>query len=122
MNLRTYLFGLTLSSIFCWAAFLIIIFTVNPYQADSLNLSFFFISLFFALLGTFALLGFYFRVKWGNLDAIYAYLGISLRQAIWFSLCIVGLLILQAFRVLTWWDGALLVSAILLFELFFRTK
>lgn len=53
-------------------------------------------------------------------DAIH--MGISLRQGILLSVIIVVILILQSFRVLTWWDGLLAVGAVLMVELYFLAR
>lgn len=48
--------------------------------------------------------------------------GISLRQGFLISLAAVVILVLQSFRVLTWWDGMLAMGAIMMLELYFLVK
>lgn len=48
--------------------------------------------------------------------------GIAFRQGILLSLAAVSLLILQVFRVLTWWDGLLVLGAIFMAELYFLVR
>lgn len=122
MSLRTYLWGITLAALLCWIAFGLVLTGIDPFQADLAGLSTFFVSLFFALLGSFTFIGFWLRVKITKGEVVYAHIGTSFRQGILLSLACIGLLLLQAARVLTWWDGTLLVLAILLVELYFRTK
>ena len=79
-------------------------------------------SLFFGLVGTLTLIGYYGRVLASRGEVIYANIGVSFRQAVLIAFAVVALLILQSFRLLTWWDGGLLVVAIMLLELYFRAK
>jgi len=58
MTLRQYLTVMLLATLMCWAAFILVIVNVDPFQANWLSLTFFYISLFSALLGTLALLFF----------------------------------------------------------------
>jgi len=47
---------------------------------------------------------------------------LSLRQGMLLSLLACGLLFLQSFRILVWWDGLLLLAGIFLIELYFLNK
>lgn len=122
MTLTAYQFGLFLVSVFFWVAWGMTIFSVNPYDADRFSFASFFISLFFALLSTFTLIGFWIRGKKNKGATVASSIGGSMRHAFLFSAAGIGLLLLQAARVLSWWAGALLVGSILLLELYFRTK
>jgi len=46
----------------------------------------------------------------------------SFRQAILLSLILTVSLILQSFRLLAWWDGALLVGSVTLLEFYFMSR
>jgi len=122
MTLAAYLFGLFLVSVFFWIAWGMTLFSVNPYDADRFSFASFFISLFFALMATFTLLGFWIRGKTDKKGAVTSHVGVSLRHAFLLSAAGIGLLLLQAARVLSWWAGGLLVGSILLLELYFRTR
>ncbi len=122
MSARFYLWFCGVLTVICWIIAIGIILVSDPYLIEIKIFAAFFISLLSALIGSLTLLGYNIRIRLSKREILYAHLGISLRQAILFSLVIVGLLLLQAARVLNWWDGVLLVSAILLLELYFRTK
>ncbi len=49
-------------------------------------------------------------------------MGISIRQGFFLALGITILLVLQTFRILTWWDGLLALGAIFMLELYFLSK
>ncbi len=122
MTLRSYLFLIFMATVLCWGAFLLALFNTNPEDAGVMALVSFFGSLFFALMGTLTLIGFYLRVYFSKNEVIYANMGIAFRQAVLFSICVIGLLILQALRLLNWWDGILFCLAILSLELYFRSR
>ncbi len=122
MSLRTYLIGVFIGTILCWGAFVLTILNIDPTDSGTLGLASFFSSLFFALTGTFGLIGFFARIWLSGNEIIYENIGISFRQGVLFSLCIVGLLALQAIRMLTWWNGILLVLIIIMLEFYFMAK
>ena len=51
-----------------------------------------------------------------------ANVALSFRQGILLALLAVGLLILQSFRMLVWWDALLVVAGVFLIELYFLSK
>jgi len=75
-----------------------------------------------AIAGTFALI-FYFLRFWARKTEIRnAHLNTSLRQGILLSLMLVVGLAFQRLRILTWWDGLLLLAIILLLEFWFISR
>jgi hypothetical protein len=117
-----YLLGMSIAAILCWAAFAMAVFSVNPYKADFISIASFFVSLFFAIAATLTIFIFYFRGRNEDEESLTGKLGLSFRHSALIALAGVGLLIFQAIRILTWWDGALLVIAILLLEMYFRSR
>ena len=122
MGFIAYLSGMSIAAILCWAAFAMAVLSVNPYKADFISITSFFVSLFFAISATLTAIIFFFRGRKEDENSLARKLGVSFRHAALIALAICGLLILQAFRILTWWDGALLVIAILLIEFYFRSR
>ena len=121
-SLKAYLFGIFMATVLSWAAFVLIIFNVNPYSTSRWILFLFFLCLFLALVGTITLIGFYLRFWFSKKEIGFAHIGPSIRQAILLSLCVITLLALQILRLVNIWTGILLVLAILSLEFFFRTK
>ncbi|MDP1619442.1 MAG: hypothetical protein Q8M12_00415, partial [bacterium] len=82
----------------------------------------FYLSLFFVGSGIFNLV--LLRLRKGTLNAETASsnIGLSFRQGMLLALFMIGLLVLQSFRVLVWWDGLLLFGGIFLIELYFVSK
>lgn len=122
MTLRSYLIGMLISTIFCWASFVLILIYVDPDQAGFIGFLSFYVSLFFAIIGTLTLIGFYLRVWFSKNEVLFAHVAPSFRQAVLLSVILITSLLLQSFRLLTWWDGALLVGSIVLLEFYFMTR
>lgn len=122
MPTAVYLIGLLLSSIFSWVALFIILTKLDPVLDGTLAISLFFITLFFALTSTFALIGFYARIWWRRNEIYYQNINIAFRQGILLSIGVCGLMGLQALRVLTWWDALLLGVTIVLIEVLSLAK
>ncbi|MCX6763190.1 MAG: hypothetical protein NTZ97_00430 [Candidatus Moranbacteria bacterium] len=55
-------------------------------------------------------------------DTAISNVSLSLRQGILLALLAVGLLALQSFRMLVWWDGLFLLAGIFLIELYFLSR
>jgi len=99
-----------------------ILFFVNPYKADAGIFVLFFISLLFALAGTWGVLEFRIITRTRGFDAIQSKIFSSFRHGFMVSLVISGLLFMQGIEVLTFWDGVVFVLAIVLFEAYFLTR
>lgn len=122
MALFAYILGMAVAGVLCWSAFAMVVFSVNPFKADIISISTFFISLFFAVASTLTIFIMILRKRQDKETSPTSLLGSSFRYAAMASLILVSLLILQTLRILNWWDGALVVITILLIELFFRTR
>lgn len=122
MTLGTYLFGISISTVLCWVAWILTLFNLDPKTAGTVGFLSFFTSLFFALIGTLTIAGFYIRLLASKNEYYYENITISFRQAILASIMVVGLLVLQALRLLNFFDGTLFVLAIILLEAYFLAR
>ena len=83
MTLRQYLILMSLGTLICWAAWVVIINTFAPNTAGILGLLFFYVSLFLALVGTFSVIVFLIRrVIIKNDEVIFRHVRRTLRQSI----------------------------------------
>ncbi len=122
MTLSSYLLGIGISTILCWVAWLLTLFNLDPRTAGTVGFLSFFTSLFFALVGTLTIAGFYLRLLSTKNEYYYENITISFRQAILASISISGLLILQALRLLHLFVGILFVLSIILLEAYFLAR
>lgn len=119
MSLMRYLIILGLATLLCWAALFAVVFLINPSSAGWLAFIFFYLSLGFALVGTFSLLGYLIRMMRSKDEIPHTLVSIASRQSLLFTGLILLALILQSQRFLTWWNLLVLVAVAGLVELFF---
>lgn len=108
-----------LGSILCWAAWWIVVINIDPSQDTGLGFSFFYISLFLALLGTISIFAFIIRKLFSKEQLpMFRYVQKSFRDSIFFSGLIIVLLYLQGINYLRWWNALLLLGALVLYLAF----
>jgi len=102
-----------------WA---LVLMYIEPAGSGYMGLSLFYTTLFLGLMGFFTLLSFSLKRWINNNEVIFAYIASSFRQGFWMSIIIVGLLVMQGGRILSWWNALLYVGAIALLELYFISE
>ena len=101
---------MVLATVLAWLGFFIIISSFDPTKGSWLVYTMFYGILFLSILGTLSLLGFLSRNIFTRKRARPRLMATeSFRQAIIFSAVLILALMLQAGRVLTWWNMALLI-------------
>ncbi len=123
MTLKSYLWAIRMGTFLSIGAFVAVLFFIDPEAWGFLGKILFYFSLALALSGVFILFltWLYLRLN-RDLDNMSVILGASFRQGILLSALAVIILLLQSFRILTWWDGILVVAGMLLIELYFLTR
>ncbi len=106
------------ATIIFFGAWLVVLFSVDPYEADALSFLFFYLSLFFTLVGVISIIGSVLRRTFVKDRVVFRQVITSFRQAILFSCLIIACLFLQGQRLLTWWNILFLISALVMMELF----
>jgi len=130
--IKKHLTPIAILSIISWTGFILVIFRLEPCRTysstefcnttSSLAMILFYASLFFALTGTFTILGYLSRV-WIYKTEIYTnHLNISLRQGILLSICSMTILAFLSLNILRWWTTILLLLTIILIEFYFLSK
>ena len=122
MALKLYLFGLystlTLSFFLC----LLLILEANPYQAPTWILTVFYLTIFLIVTSALSLINYYLKIWASNREVIFSQLAPAVRQASLIGVIVVSCLFFKQINVLNWWIFTMLVIAIGLLELFFRSK
>ncbi|MDD3481026.1 MAG: hypothetical protein PHW75_02260 [Patescibacteria group bacterium] len=121
MNWRNYTRGLTLSTLIFGALLLILTIFTSPEQG-MFTIILYYTSIFFFVMGLSSLIIFFARKWWTHGEVIYTAVKVSLRQGFLFSTFLISLFVLSSFRLLTWWDGAILAVSFVLIELFFKAR
>lgn len=119
MSLKKYLILMSVCTLFCWLALVLVINYIDPTETNLLGFLFFYLSLFLACLGTMSVLGFAVRMKFLKDEIVYKQVGTAFRQAVMFSFLVTGSLFLQSKSLLTWWNILLFILALTILEFFF---
>ena len=119
MTLRQYLTVMTLATLMCWTALVLVILNVDPFQANWLSLIFFYLSLFSSLLGTLALLFFLlFQFFRQSPTAMFRQVTKSFRFGCFASAALTALAYLLGRGWLQWWNAVVFLAALLSFVIF----
>lgn len=123
MSLKQYLILISVGSVITWITWVIVLFSVNPFESGALGFTLFYITLSVACIGTLALMGFGVRM------AIYRHEGIVLRQvttafrqSIFLTMILIGSLILQSHALLAWWNILIFIAGVTILEFFFLSS
>lgn len=120
MTLKQYLTIMGLASILCWTALGVVLVNVNPFEAALLSFVFFYVSLFFSLLGTLSIILFVlYRLISQERQPMFRYVQRSFRDAFFISVSLVILLFLQGQEWLNIWSFTFFLL-ILVFALSFK--
>jgi len=122
MTLRTYLILFAVATVIAWVGWSVVVTTVDPFEAETIWLIAFYASLAIALFGLFSLIGFFLRVWMSREQRIFRHLAVASRQGLLLSFFLCSLLMLQANKILYWWNVSLLILALIIIELFFSTR
>ncbi|MBI5135210.1 hypothetical protein HZA86_03175 [Candidatus Uhrbacteria bacterium] len=118
MTLTRYTLMLLVATLIAWSGFAVVITQINPQTTGYDGFLLFYISLFFCLLASFSLIGLLIRLKTQKQHLPYYVVLLSFRQAIFFSLLVIGALLLQSQKALYWWNMVLLVIGLTAVEFF----
>lgn len=118
MTLRAYLFIMLLATIVCWTAFAFIILTVNPETTNWVGFLLFYFSLFLALTGTAAIIGF--LIRFIGLRRVLAFNSVrdAFRQSFLLAFLFAAILFLLAKDLFSWFNLIFLVAGLSVLEYF----
>jgi hypothetical protein len=123
MTLKSYLWGMKIGALLSFIAWVLIIFNIDPTESAAPGKLLFYGSFFLFLSAFFIIILTWMRKKTEKgKDFETVYISGNFRQGILIAFLISILLVLQSFRILVWWDGALVVAGIFLVELYFLTR
>lgn len=110
MNLRQYLAIMFFATLLGWAAWIFVVFNVDPFQDSTLGFFFFYLSLFFSLIGTLSLIAFLLTQIFPQPQVpMYRLVQKSFRIGLLLSGILIVLLFLQGKGILTKWNSILLL-------------
>jgi len=118
MTIKSYLTIMMVATVVCWSAFSFVFWTVNPEITNWLGFSLFYLSLFLALSGTAAIIGFLIRFVGLKHELAFYSVRVAWRQSFLFAFLIIAILFLSAYNLLTWLNSFLLVVGLSILEYF----
>jgi Ca2+/Na+ antiporter len=108
-----------ISSVLCWFAWWVVVINIDPFQDTGLGFFFFFISLFFSMLGTVSVVAFLSRKLFSHSQwPMFYYVKKSFRDSLLISLLLVTLLFLQGQGYLRWWNVGVVCVLVLFYVAF----
>lgn len=122
MSHHKYLAIIAAAGVFSWIAWIMVINKLDPFESTGLALGLFYMSLFFALVCTFTVFGFYFRVWLNRNEIYYNHINIAFRQGFLLTMIALGCLTFQLIGVLTWWSGLLFIATVTMVEFYFMAR
>ena len=118
MTLIRYIALMFVATALSWSAWYTVLSIINPFEADAVGLILFYLSFGISLTGTFALIGFVIRWFLVRDELTFQKVLISFRQGIFLSILLIGMLLLQRMRILTWYNAAFLILGLTIAEFF----
>jgi len=118
MTLRAYLISMLIAAFLCWLGWGVILFTINPVTTNLLGFSLFFISLFLAITGTAAIVGFLIRFILLKHELAFRSVKDAFRQSFLFSFLIIAALFLLSKGLFSWFNLVFLIIGLSSLELF----
>lgn len=102
---------------------LVFIVFVNPKEAGTFGLTVFLAALFLTILSFFTLVFIILQIRWTkDKERIFESFFPSFRRAILIALFLIGIILLNRFKVLNWWRGGAFLLVIILLEIVFCLK
>ncbi|NCO05127.1 MAG: hypothetical protein GW939_03190 [Candidatus Magasanikbacteria bacterium] len=109
MNLKQYLTIMGLATILCWVAWIFVIININPFDGNTTGFIFFYITLFFSLIGTNSIIIFALYRLINKKLPLFRHVQKSFHEASGISSIIIFVLFLQGKGWLTIWNFGLFV-------------
>lgn len=122
MTLKSYLLVMSVLTALCWGIFIFVAGMIDPFSTNWLGFLLFYFSLFIALSGLSALVGFFVRFVVLKKELAFNLVKLSFRQSFLFSLFIIFALFLQSKNLLGWINLILIILAFSVLEMFLISR
>lgn len=122
MTLKAYILGMRFITLFSLIALGAVIFYIDPENSGAIGIVLFYLVVFFVLSGIFNLFLLFIRRKLLGNELAAESIGLSFRQGILLSILVLGIMALQSYQILIWWDALLVVAGVFLIELYFLSR
>lgn len=121
MTVRTFIAGIIFCAFIGAISWISILINVDPSEGVSV-IFLFHLTLAILSISLFTLIGFFLRRLIFSRSIPFSLVSVSFRQAVLFSVIVIGVLLFQELRILSWWSIGLLVGSVVLLELYFISR
>lgn len=122
MSLIKYLITMFAGTLISFIAWIYVLFNIDPTQTSALGFAFFYISLGLTLIGLFSLIGFGARKIFMKKELDFRHVYVSFRQAIFISLILIVVLLLESNNLFSWLNVIFLIVALTALDFFIVSK
>ncbi|MDO8559811.1 MAG: hypothetical protein Q7S23_02115 [bacterium] len=105
-----------------WASWWSVVTNIEPASGNPAALAYFFSTLFFSLMGTIYFGAYFLQMRLIGRQAPIQCVRASTRQAVLFTTLVCASLLLQGWRLLTWFNAVLLIALLTFIELMFISR
>lgn len=121
MTVKTFIAGIIFCALMGIVSWVSILINVDPTQG-AFAIFLFYLTLAVFSVSLFTLIGFFLRKFFSPRTIPFSLVGVSFRQAVLLSVVVIGTLLFQNLRILSWWSIILLVGSVVLMELYFISR
>lgn len=118
MSLRQYIIIMIFATILCWVSLGFVVVNIDPFDANYLGFIFFFVSVFFSLVGTLSLLAFAFYSIFKKNEPLYRIVRNSFKDSVVWSGIFTVLLFLQGKDLLNIWNTLIFIGILVSLSIF----
>lgn len=122
MSLVKYLITMLAGTLISFVVWVYVLFNIDPTNTSILGFVFFYISLGLTLVGLFSLIGFGVRKAFMKQELDFRHVYVSFRQAVFISLILIVVLLLESNDLFTWLNVILLVIALTALDFFIISR
>lgn len=119
MTLKQYIVLMSIATLLCFSAWGVVVMNIDPVHDSQIGIIFFYITLFFSLVGAISLLNFgLYRMITKSDYPLFRLVQKSFRNGVLGSAIMISILILQAMNILNLWTGVILLVLFLSISFF----
>lgn len=122
MSIRSYIWGLVISTLLALAGWIFVVFYIDPEESGIIGKFFFYVSLFLFISGILVSFFVWLRKKFIGEDAASETISLSFRQGVLLSIFLIAVIILKGAGYLVWWNVLLVLAGVFLAEFYFISK
>lgn len=121
MDWQNFIKGLLVSTLIFGGVLFAMTILFSP-EKGGVIIALYYFSFFMFITGLSVITNFFIRRWWMHNEVVFSNIKTSMRQGVLFALLLTALLLLSSMKLLTWWDGLIVVFSLALVELYFKTK